>query len=246
MTNPHDPLQVLREASLPAGFEDRLQARLLGARQKSPSNVIPFVKKPRVLWLLVAIAIPTAAAAAASSHWELLQEGEVRDTVTANLKQAEKAAKDRIVATIREKATATATQLKEPRDPFAMEEPTPRVERNPSSARPRQVPVEDRHSAAPTPGEKVEATPSNVSAIESVEATILRRETSQTGAEPAGGLRESLRDPAKGSRDESARERPSGGEGVEERRRERNGEQRQERAQERAQERVQERVRKGP
>lgn len=58
----HEPLRLLREASLPTGFEERLAERLAAVPQRG--NVVRFPGRKRVLLLVAAIAIPALAAAA--------------------------------------------------------------------------------------------------------------------------------------------------------------------------------------
>lgn len=61
-----EPLRLLRETSLAAGFDERLAERLATASHSPPAQVIRLPSRKRVVLLLAALALP---AAAASSYW---------------------------------------------------------------------------------------------------------------------------------------------------------------------------------
>lgn len=64
-----EPLRLLRDSSLAAGFEERLAARLAEAHQQGNARVIRFPKRTRTLLLVAAIALPAAAAATAGTYY---------------------------------------------------------------------------------------------------------------------------------------------------------------------------------
>jgi hypothetical protein len=64
----HEPLRLLREASLPAGFEERLAEHLAAAQQRG--NVVRFPGRKGALLLVAAIAMPALAAAAGGYYMQ--------------------------------------------------------------------------------------------------------------------------------------------------------------------------------
>jgi len=262
VTESRDPLQILREASLPTGFEERLLLRLEQESKVAPARVIPLMRRPR-LWLAVAVvAIPTAAAAMATSS--TVRARPVAQVVSHALARAQA-----VVARELTLARASAAQSAIPppselepipvtpeqpptRHPAAVEQPpgAARVPRDlqgrkparEGSARPPAVP------ARPTSedGANVEAQPAVVVApdpIEVVDPGLPHGDpTSPVLADRAARLREATRR-AGGS---EAGEHPRGrGETDVTSNRGKGGEGRGEGVERRSQEKAQERARKG-
>lgn len=63
-----EPLRLLRETSLTAGFEERLAERLSGAKPQAAASVLRWPGRRRT-WLLLAAVALSATAAAATRYW---------------------------------------------------------------------------------------------------------------------------------------------------------------------------------
>ncbi len=255
MTQPRDPLQILRHASLPAGFEERLLSRLEQESAGGTARVIPLVRRPRLLLLVAAIAIPTAAAAMATSG--TVRSFPVVQAVHQGFWQAQ--------VVVSQKLSAARLQAVK-QSPLSPPEPQPLVTEEPSrpasepigkpSRGPAVVVVSERPSApAPAPerpqpihqvpeSAEFEQTPSvGQVVIEVVEADLPdNKPVSLSLSEKTNRLREATKraeDSAEGKRlreggtTDTASHRGKGGEG------------RGEGAERRVQEKAQERARKG-
>jgi hypothetical protein len=197
----HEPLRLLRETSLPAGFEERLAERLAAAQQQG--SVVRFPGRKRVLLLVAAIALP--AAAAAGGYYV-----QHRSTVTSPVgtpKPLEAKPFEHLP-----KTGFTVTVPRTPPSPTAIEvSPAPRSQEpsRPSISDPK---AEERKNDKPEP-ERAVSTPPAVMAprIEALDpfasrsATSKRSASSPRGAEVGKDLRKAAERGESRSGDDSAR-----------------------------------------
>jgi hypothetical protein len=128
----HEPLRLLREARLPAGFEERLAERLAAIQPRS--NLVRLPGRKRILLLVAAIALPALAAAAGAYYVQR------RSSAALPVTSAEKAPTQVEVKQVDHplpKAGLTATVP--PAEPTASDEEKRSAPRSQKSSRPSNV-----------------------------------------------------------------------------------------------------------
>lgn len=178
MTHPtdplHEPLRLLRETSLPAGFEERLAERLASTHREALAKPHRFGGHRRALLLLAAVALP--AAAFASGGWLLEQRRASSTTVSETPREAKSLSK------ITRKPLVVQAPVSPPSLPAVQERS---VSEQPQGAREpaRVVPTEPKSRTTQEP-ERSSALPANIPPREAAtrEAPTGKAPTSETPA----------------------------------------------------------------
>lgn len=183
----HEPLRLLREASLPTGFEERLAERLATAQRQG--KVVRFPVRKRVLLLVAAIAIPALAAAGAGGYYVQ------RRSSAASSESAPKQVEAKPLGHLPKTGLTVTVPRTEPAMPAIEKLSVPRSQApsRPSNLDPK---AEERRPNGPEP-EKVVSPPAADAAprIEALDPFVAKSTTSQQSAATpkAANVSESLR-----------------------------------------------------
>lgn len=182
----HEPLRLLREASLPAGFEEGLAERLAAAQQRG--NIVRFPGRKRLLLLVAAIAVPALAAAAGGYYVQ-------RRSAAASSGSVPKQVDARPLGHLSKTGFAVTIPRTEPAMPAIEKLPAPRSQEpsRPSNSAPK---AEERRPYAPDPEKVVSPPAANVAPrIEALDPFVAKSTTSKqsTATPKAADVSESLR-----------------------------------------------------
>lgn len=154
----HEPLELLRELSLPAGFELRLAERLEQVQKERTVIRVRRWRRPRGLLLLAAFAFPMAALASAGWWWESHQHLRVSSPPVSSVKPAADSAKAQALPRVQTPPTqAKAKEHSIETEPSVREAPKTHVRRvaplpeSPRSVRAQAISRESRPAANPEP-----------------------------------------------------------------------------------------------